>query len=100
MKIKKSVLLDALEIVRPGLSNDEVVEQSTSFAFIGDKVITYNDDISVSHPISNLGFEGAVRSQEIYEFLKKSRSETVHIEVTENEVKLKCGKSVAGLPYE
>ena len=48
MKLNKADLQRALEIVKPGLANKEMIEHSTSFAFINGKVITYNDEISLS----------------------------------------------------
>jgi len=39
MKINKKELKEALEIVKPGLANKEMIEQSTSFAFLKGKVI-------------------------------------------------------------
>ena len=48
--MKKAELIKALEAVRPGLANKEMIEQSTSFAFMKDRVVTYNDEISISYP--------------------------------------------------
>ena len=52
MKINRKELLDTLSIVSPGVSNKEMaIEQATTFAFLKDRVVTYNDEISISHPI-------------------------------------------------
>jgi hypothetical protein len=51
MKIQKTNLIQALEKVRPGLSAKEAILQSTSFAFLNGCVVTYNDEISLSHPV-------------------------------------------------
>ena len=48
MKINKKELQEALERVKPGLASRELIEQSTSFAFMRDRVVTYNDEISIS----------------------------------------------------
>ena len=71
MKINKVELQEALEKVKPGLASRELIEQSTSFAFMGDRVVTYNDEISISHPVKNLDVTGAVKAQTLYAFLNK-----------------------------
>lgn len=100
MKIKKQDLLEALEIVKPGLANQEIIEQSTSFAFMGDRVVTYNDAISISHPINGLELSGAVRAEELYGFLQKSKSEVVQIAFSDNKLKMKCGSAIAELVFQ
>ena len=62
MQINRQNLQKALEIVKPGLSNKEIIEQTTSFAFIDGKVVTYNDEISICHPVEGLTLEGAVKA--------------------------------------
>lgn len=96
MKIDKEKLKGALEIVKPGLSAKEMVEQSTSFAFKGGRVYTYNDEISISHPIENLNIEGAIQAEELYKFLTKVKTKEIDLDVTENEIILKSGHSKSG----
>jgi DNA polymerase III sliding clamp (beta) subunit (PCNA family) len=101
MKISRAELLEALEKVKPGLANKELIEQSTSFAFIGDRVVTYNDEISVSHPVKGLeNMKGAIKAKTLYEFLARVKDEEIEIEQEENEVLIKTGRSKAGLRFE
>jgi len=100
MKIDKQQLQEALEIVKPGLANTELIEQSTSFAFMGDKVVTYNDSISISHPVQQLDLEGAIRADELYEFIKRTDEDEINMSVSKNEVKMKAGNAKAGLRLE
>lgn len=100
MKIQKAELLQALEIVRPGLSNNEMIEQSTSFAFIEDRVVTYNDSLSIAHPIKSMKLNGAIRAQELYEFLKRTDNAEIDLEIKENELLLKSGRAKAGLTLQ
>ena len=95
--MKKSDLQVALEIVKPGLSGNEVIEQSTSFAFINGRVTTYNDEISISHSIPDCGITGAVKAEELYQYLRKIKKDDVELEVTGNEIIISSGKSRAGL---
>lgn len=100
MKISKTQLLEALEIVKPGLASKEVMEQSTSFAFMGDRVITYNDEISISHPIKGLDLVGAVKAEELYKLLAKLKGDELEILLTEGEVILTHGKIKSGLTLQ
>jgi DNA polymerase III sliding clamp (beta) subunit (PCNA family) len=100
MKVSKAELQAALEKVKPGLASKEMIEQSTSFAFVGDRVVTYNDEISISHPVKGLNVKGAVKAQTLYSFLSKIRREEIDVEWEENQVKIKAGKAKAGLVFE
>lgn len=97
MNIKKSELLKALDTVKPGLSNKEMIEQSTSFCFMNKNVVTYNDEISVSCPL-DVDLEGAINATELYAFVNKIGGDEVEMSLNENnELVFKAGKSKAGL---
>lgn len=97
MKINKQELIKALEVVKPGLANNEMIEQATSFAFMGGRVVTYNDEISISHPVKDLDLEGAVKADKLYKFLSKLKTDEIEGEVTDSEIKLTTKKSKVGL---
>jgi DNA polymerase III sliding clamp (beta) subunit (PCNA family) len=97
MKINKAELLAALEVVKPGIKNQETVEQATAFAFINGRVVTYNDDISLSHPVADLELEGAVQAKELYDILKKMKGEEIEFEEGESSIFFKSGRAKAGL---
>lgn len=96
MIINRKELETALEIVKPGLANKELIEQSTSFAFIAGRVVTYNDEISISHPVPGLKLEGAIEAEGLYKFIKKVKSDEIEITLTDKEILLTSGKSKAG----
>lgn len=98
--MKKSELLNGLEIVKPGLSRSDVIDQATSFAFINGRVVTYNDEISVSHPVEGLEIEGAVKADVLYNFLKKVKNEEIKLEVDGEALLLTSGKSKAGISFD
>jgi len=97
--LKKSKLLESLEIVKPGLSSREFLEQSTSFAFLPGYVATFNDEISVRHPI-DLDISGAVQAEELYGILTKLGSEEVALTMKDRELLISCGKFKAGISVE
>jgi DNA polymerase III sliding clamp (beta) subunit (PCNA family) len=108
MLVNKSKLQEALGIVRPGLAKKEEVEQSTSFAFINGRVITYDDDISISHPVEGLELEGAIETDKLYQLLtkikpKKDQKEDeleIDIVIKGNEVLITSGRIKAGLSLQ
>ncbi len=100
MKINKAELLTALEVVKPGIQAKETIEQATAFAFINGHVVTYNDDISLSHPVKDLEVEGAVQAKELYGILKKMKGDEVEFEVTDSAILFKSGRAKADLTLQ
>lgn len=97
MQINIENLKKALEIVKPGLASKEIIEQSTSFAFIDGNVVTFNDEISISHPVPELELTGAIRADELYQFLNRTGAKEIKVDLTDNEIVFKTPKSRAGL---
>jgi DNA polymerase III sliding clamp (beta) subunit (PCNA family) len=95
--MKKQDLLTALEIVKPGLASKELIEQTTAFAFVKGRVVTYNDEISISHPVKGLDITGAVQASELYSLLGKLKKDEIEMKIDGSEVVLKSGRSKAGL---
>ena len=100
MLINKKNLLDALAVVKPGLANKEIIEQTTSFAFIKGRVVTYNDEISISHPLEGLELEGAVTADKLYALLGKIKKEEIEIDVEGSEIIISSGRIKAGLTLQ
>jgi hypothetical protein len=100
MNINKTELQKALEIVKPGLANKEIIEQSTSFAFMNGNVVTYNDEISISHPVKGLEIEGAIQATELYQLLGKIKKDEIEITIEGNEIRLSTGRAKAGLTLQ
>ena len=100
MKINRQELVNALEVVRPGLAHKEMIEQSTSFAFIDGRIVTYNDEISISHPVKNLDITGAIKAEELYKLLGKLTGKEIEITATETEVLIQSEKAKAGFSLQ
>lgn len=100
MKISKEKLQKALEIVKPGLASKELIAQTTSFAFMEGKVVTYNDEVSISHPVEGLDITGAVDAELFYKFLSKITEEDMDLTVEGNELQVITKKGKAGLSLE
>lgn len=97
--MQKQDLINALEIVRPGLASKEMITQTTSFAFIEGKVVTFNDEISVSHPI-DLGIEGAIKADELYKLLSKMEDDKIELITKGSELLIKAKRAKAGLTIQ
>lgn len=94
--MKTQDLLKALTIVKPGLGTRELIEQSTSFAFKDDRVVTYNDEISISHPVQGLDIVGAIKADQLFQFLSKIKTEEITITNEEgSKLLVKAGKAKA-----
>ena len=78
MKINREEVLEQLQSVRAGLSQKDIIEQSSCFVFRDGKVHTFNDEVACSREC-NLGFEGAVRSKALLEVLQKLPEEVLDI---------------------
>lgn len=98
--MKKQELLNALEKVKPGLANKDMVEQATSFAFMNSRVITFNDNISISYALPDLNITGAVKADELYKFLSKVKEDDIDLICDSGEIRIKSGKAKAGLSIE
>jgi len=97
MKVNRNELLKALEVVKPGITNKDIIEQSKSFAFMQGRIVTYNDNISISHPVPGVDFTGAIKAEEFYKLLSKMKTDEIEILVTDSEILVTAGKMKAGL---
>ena len=99
MQLKRTELIAALEEVKPGLANKDIIAQSTSFVFTSDSITTFNDEISVYKPFKT-GIDGAVRANELYSLLGKIKDEDIEISIVDNELIVKAGRKKAGIKLE
>ena len=96
MLINRQILVNALDQLKPGLSNKDIIESGMAFNFHKDQIVTFNDLISVSIPLDT-GIEGAVRAEELHKLLDRIVSDDIELTQTESELRLKAGKIKAGL---
>jgi hypothetical protein len=99
-KINRLELLRCLELTKPGISQREIVEQSSCFIFKGKKIITFNDEIACSYP-SPLDIKGAVQSAPLISVLQKmSQDDELDVEATKTELRINGVKRYAGIRLE
>lgn len=70
MRINREELLKDLELVKPGLSAREFIEQSSCFVFRNGEVATFNDEVACRKP-TNLKIKGAIQASSFLEVLQK-----------------------------
>jgi len=81
--IKREQLLKELSSVVPGLSEREIVEQSSCFAFKDGKVYTFNDEIACWAK-SSLPFTGAVSAKKLLSLLQSMPEEKLGVSLSKN----------------
>ena len=96
MKIETAKFKNALSIVKPALASKEIIEQTTSFAFIDNTVITYNDEICIVHPVEGIEINGVIQADELYKFLGKVKEKEFDVTITDSEIVMKAGRSKVG----
>lgn len=93
MEISVADFKNALEIVKPGLATTVTeIEQVTSFAFTKKNVITYNDEICITHPLVDFDMQGAIEAEMLYKFITKIKSKQITLEIDSTSVTMKSGR--------
>lgn len=101
MEISVSEFKKALEIVKPGLAASVAeIEQVTSFAFTKKSVTTYNNEICITHPLSDLDMQGAIEAELLYKFITKIKTEQIQLSINDTEVNMKAGRIKAAFSID
>lgn len=98
----KQELLSALLTVRPGLSERNAVEQSDSVALVDGVAITYNDFVSVRHPLPKAfaDLSGAVRLTPFIGLLEAMEKDDITITVSDNGFAIASGNTKATITVD
>ncbi len=94
--INRNQLLNELESVRKGLAKKDLIEQSNSFVFKDNKIVTFNDDIFAMTP-TEVDIEGVIEAESLLKLLNKIKDDEVKISTTDNELQIKGKKFSAGI---
>ena len=82
IRVNRAELLQKLELVQPGTTPVDVIEQSSCFIFKDGKVLSYNDETACSIPC-DLKLEGAVQAKPLLDLLQELPEDEVEIEAKE-----------------
>jgi DNA polymerase III sliding clamp (beta) subunit (PCNA family) len=83
--IQTKALQEVLNKVKPGIASKTIVESMTYFYFSGEEIITYNDKISVLHPLKT-DFTLFVKANDLIKLLSVTKAE--ELKLTEKNSKL------------
>jgi hypothetical protein len=91
VEVKKSALLLALSSIKPGITTKGQSDGMSYFFFTGDRVISFNNSISISYPIVT-GFSGFIKADALYNVVTKAKNETFTFSRADNKLQMKAGK--------
>lgn len=100
MQVGREELLRKLELVQPGLSDKELIEQSGCLVFTGGRVVTFNDEVSCRAPSSLNGVEGAVPAKKLLELLRKLTEDSLDLYEEEGRLIVKGKRKASGIRME
>lgn len=100
MKVRRSKLIKALQLVESGLSrNKETVVQASCYVFKDGRIMTFNDEVYCSIPFA-VGFEGAVGGRAFIETLGRFKEEDITFDLKDREVVVRGSGKRAGFKLE
>jgi hypothetical protein len=97
MEVNREDLLDVLNLVRPGLSQKEVIEQSNHFIFNKDEILAYNDELLISYPF-DIELQCTVDASLFLKLISRMTSATVFIELKGVKLEVWNEKTSAHIP--
>lgn len=89
MEIKKKELAKILSNLKPGLAKREIIEEMTHFIFTGKRVLTFNDEILISHPFKT-DFVCSISAKDMIDGLNKAKSENIKMTFEDGQLLLTC----------
>ena len=97
MEVNREELMDVLNLVRPGLSQKEVIEQSNHFIFNKDEILAYNDELLISYPF-DIELTCTVDASLFLKLLSRLETEMVSLELKKGVLEVWNEKTNAQLP--
>ena len=85
-----------LEKLKPGILTKEVVEGLSYFYFSGSEIVTYNDKISIQHPLKT-DFQLFVKAQDLYKLISKLTVEEIALFEKDSKLHVQCKTLKANL---
>lgn len=99
MQINRKEFVNKLVQASVGLSKTEVLEQSNSFIFAHEDIVTFNDELMVRSPFQ-LGILGAVPANDLLKMLNKFPDDMIDFSIDGTEIRIKGKRKRAGLHYD
>lgn len=99
-RVNRMELLQSLQMVQPGISVRDIVEQSSCFVFKDGEVFTYNDEIACRMVSPLEDFTGAVQALPLINVLSKLPEDEVTVLYENGELLVRGKKRRAGIRME
>lgn len=96
--MKRANLVSTLDLVSRALATDPTIPVFQCFMFHVDSVVAYNDALGIMGPCDEMEPFG-VNGQMFLGLLKNSQGEDVTFELDNQDVTIKCAKSIFKLPF-
>jgi len=88
MVLNRKKLLEILKKVKPGIADKDIVEAMTYLYFSGKEVVTYNDKISIKHPLET-DFNLFIKADDMYKIVSLSKAEEFNLTEKENKLNIR-----------
>lgn len=88
MEIEKQELIKILTMIKPGLSNKAIIEETTHFIFTGKQIVTYNDRICILYPFKT-DFSCSIPADQFFKILNGVKVDKIKIDFEEDKIKIK-----------
>lgn len=98
MKVDRKAFLKIISMVRAGVSENPVQEQSGDIVFESEFLKAYNDEVSVMFPFET-GITGSVPAAELVKYLSAVKDDEVELKLNENEFLVVGKKKKAGFIF-
>lgn len=96
MIIQKKELLKVMQLLRPGIAKKDIIETFVHYIFTGTDIVTFNDEIGISHPFKT-DFKCSARAEELLKTVSGIKEETLEISVTDTQMDIKSAGTRASL---
>ncbi len=101
MRVSREDFLRQLEMASAGLSQKDIIEQSSCFVFRSDgEVITFNDEVACVGKTCVKKVEGAVAGHPLLAVLHKMQDKQIDVAIEDGELILKGKRKRAGIRME
>jgi hypothetical protein len=97
MEIDREELLAVLNLVRPGLSQKEIIEQSNHFIFNKDEILAYNDELLISYPF-DIGLQCTVDASLFLKLISRLSSDTIELYLEQARIRVVSDNTFAEIP--
>lgn len=96
MIIQKKDLLKVMQLLKPGIAKKDIIETFVHYIFTGEDVVTFNDEICLSHPFKT-EFTCSARADELFKTVNGIKEDSLEISITDTQMDIKSAGTRANL---